>query len=116
MTNNLKISEIINSDTAVSTSDGNIVYNRIETFLKQEKAVFLDFEGIKYLTTAFLNAALGQLYSNEYSSEFLNKHLKIRNVTKANASMFHMVVKRAKEYFDDKEGFKGSAESAIYGD
>jgi len=116
MSNNLKISEIINSDSAVSTSDGNIVYNKIEEFLKEASLVYLDFEGIKYLTTAFLNAALGQLYSQNYTSDFLNQHLKIRNVTKANASMFHVVVKRAKEYFDDKEGFKGSAESAIYGD
>lgn len=115
MINNLKIIDIIKSDTAVSTVDGNTVYEEVNEFLKREETVSLDFSDIKYLTTAFLNAALGQLYSNTYTSEFLNKHLKIKNVGNK-ASMFEMVIQRAKEYFENKPKFGDSADSIIYGD
>jgi len=115
MSNTVKITDIINGDTAVSTSEGNSIYALINENLKNKRVVIVDFEGVKFLTTAFLNAALGQLYSNTYSSEFLNEHLKIRNVTKSNVSMFEIVITRAKEYFRDKDGFEGTADSSLYG-
>lgn len=114
---NIIIREIINGDIAVSTSDGDLIYNLLNDYLSANKKIKIDFEGISILTTAFLNAAIGQLYSNPfYSDVFLNSHLELINVEKEDRILFSEVVKRAKEYFRDKKGFEDSANSVIYGD
>ncbi|REG90736.1 STAS-like domain-containing protein [Flavobacterium aquicola] len=111
------IREIIKGDIAVSTSDGDLVYNLITDYFKNHKTVSIDFEGISIMTTAFLNAAIGQLYSNpSYSDDFLNKHLHLKNVAKEDRILFSEVVKRAKEYFRDKDRFEDSTNSIINGD
>ena len=115
--NSLIIKEIIKGDIAVSTSDGDIVYNLINDNLKNHQTITVDFSGISIMTTAFLNAAIGQLYSNPiYSDEFLNKYLNLKNVEKEDRILFSEVVKRAKEYFKDKDRFEDSANSVINGD
>lgn len=118
MENNKKhliVKAIIQGDTAVSTDDGDVVYKKIyEAFTKNEN-IELDFEGITIMTTAFLNAAIGQLYSI-YKSEQLNEKLKLINVAEEDKILFKKVIDRAKEYFANKKGFEDSANSAIYGD
>ncbi len=114
---NIIIREIIDGDIAVSTSDGDLVYNLIDDYLTKKKVLIVDFKGITIMTTAFLNAAIGQLYSNPiYSDDFLNNHLNLTNVEKEDRILFSEVVKRAKEYFKDKKGFEDSTNSIIYGD
>ena len=114
---NIIIQEIIKGDIAVSTSDGDLIYNLINDYLKNHKTINVDFKGISIMTTAFLNAAIGQLYSNPlYSDDFLNKHLHLKNVEKEDRILFSEVVKRAKEYFKDKDRFEDSANSVINGD
>jgi hypothetical protein len=111
------VREIIKGDIAVSTSDGDLVHNLITDHFKSLEVVSIDFEGISIMTTAFLNAAIGQLYSNSfYSDDFLNKFLNLKNVAKDDRILFSEVVKRAKEYFKDKERFEDSTNSAINGD
>jgi len=111
------IKDKISKRFAVSTEDGDKIYHIIiGNFLKKEK-VTLDFEGITLMTTAFLNAAIGQLYSNnQYSSEFLNNYLSLINVEEQDAHLFRLVVKRAKEYFANKDGFEKNSNDSIYGD
>ena len=110
----LKISNIINRDTAVSSDDGEIVFKQIFECLKSREVVELDFSEISLLTTAFLNSAIAPLY-NTYTSEQLNKILKLKNVEEEDRILFKKVIERAKEYFANKKGFEGSANKAIYG-
>lgn len=111
------IREIIKGDIAVSTSDGDLVHNLITNSFNNKEIIAIDFDGITIMTTAFLNAAIGQLYSNpDYSDDFLNKHLQLKNVAKEDRILFSEVVKRAKEYFRDKDRFEDSANSIINGD
>lgn len=103
------IKKILNSSLAVTTESGERVYAAIIEPLIDNEAVILDFSGISIMTTAFLNAALGQLYSTDhFTSEFLNDHLELINVQDEDKPLFTMVVERAKEYFRDKEEFKNS--------
>lgn len=60
---NINIATIIEGNIAVSTSDGEIVFSNLRKHLKEKEKVTLDFGNISILTTAFLNAAIGQLYS-----------------------------------------------------
>lgn len=106
------IRDIIDSEIAVSTEDGNKVFEQINlAFLKKEN-VDLDFQGINILITAFLNSAIGRLYEN-YNSDFLNKNLKLTNVALEDRVLFKKVVVRAQEYFSNKKGFEDSANSSF---
>jgi hypothetical protein len=110
----LKIKELIQGDTAVSSDDGEIVYNAIVNCIEKKCIVELDFSDITILTTAFLNSAIGQLY-NTYKSDQLNTSLKLKNVAEEDRILFKKVIERAKEYFANKKGFEDSANKAIYG-
>ncbi len=110
----LKIKDIISRETAVSSDDGDIVFNRIIECINEKSIAELDFSEITILTTAFLNSAIGQLY-NKFSSEQLNKTISLKNVANEDKILFKKVIERAKEYFRDKKGFEDSANDAIYG-
>lgn len=110
----IKVFDVIKSDTAVSASDGNLVFIEIDKQISENNIVELDFSNIHILITAFLNAAIGQLYS-KYEGDQLNKFLKLSNVADEDKILFKKVVERAKEYFANKKGFEDSANDVIYG-
>lgn len=112
----LIIRDIINSDLAVSTENGEKVFEIVNSYLEKNTKVSLDFAGITIMITAFLNAAIGKLYGyKEYTPLFLNEHLKLENVEQEDKMLFKDVIQRAKEYFADKENFEKLNHRAIYG-
>lgn len=111
---NIKVLEVINRDSAVSSDDGENVYTNIIDAITEGFIVELDFSGITLMTTAFLNSAIGQLYS-KFSSEELNTSLKLKNVAQEDGILFKKVIDRAKQYQANKKGFEDSANDAIYG-
>jgi hypothetical protein len=110
----LIVKDIIGGDTAVSTDDGDVVFQKINDIVKKDEVAELDFSDIEIMTTAFLNAAIGQLYSH-YTSDQLNSKLKLVNVADDDRILFKKVIERAKEFFFNKKGFEDSANHAIYG-
>jgi len=110
----LSIKDIINNNLAVSTEDGDIVYNEINSFLQKGEKVILDFNDIFVITTAFLNVAIGKLYGNkEFNSDFLNQNIKLSNVEQDDIILFKKVIDTAKEYFKRKDIIDQSANDAI---
>jgi hypothetical protein len=110
----LFVKNIINSNIAVATDAGDKVFNQLIASFETGKKTSLDFEGITIMTTAFLNAAIGQLYSQgKYDSNFLNNSLKLVNIQPEDIPLFVMVVNRAKEYFANKEKFEGHSEEVF---
>lgn len=95
----------VNSDSAISVDDGEKVFKKIDQALSNNIKVELDFQNINLIITAFLNAAIGQLYS-KYSSEELNNNLKLVNIKPEDKSLFQLVIERAKKYFEDPQGFE----------
>ena len=113
---NIIIKDIIKTNFAVSTEDGNSIFILLEENFSKDKEVVLDFSGITLMTTAFLNSAIGQLYSlDKYPSSYLNEKLKLINVEEHDKPLFSLVVKRAKEYFANRQNFEKNSEEAIYG-
>lgn len=113
----LSVKDIINSELAVSTEKGEMVFNAIDQGLQRDENIIIDFKGIDLIITAFLNAAIGKLYGNKkYSGDFLNNHIVLENVEKDDISLFKDVIERAKEYFADKENFDQNANRLIYGE
>jgi hypothetical protein len=100
----LIVKDLIKSSIAVATDSGEKLFNEISIVLKKGEKVKVDFQDISIISTAFLNAAIGQLYSgNTYTSDFLNSAIKVVHVQPEDKPLFFMVVNRAKEYFANKQ-------------
>ncbi len=110
----VEIATFIKGSTAVSVTDGDNVFKKLDEFFIKSKAVELDFRGIELLTTSFLNAAVGQLYS-KYDSPFLQEHLKVINLSKEDIPLMRLVIQRAKSYFANKESFENSVRESSEG-
>jgi hypothetical protein len=74
---NVLVKEIIQSETAVTSVKAELVFEVLKTNIKNGEISVLDFTGVKSLTTAFLNIAIGQLYDLE-SPDKLTQMVKIR--------------------------------------
>ncbi|MFC4635131.1 STAS-like domain-containing protein [Dokdonia ponticola] len=94
--------DIIHGNFAVTTDDGNSIFAIVDNYLEKKEKVTLDFKGISIVTTAFLNAAIGQLY-HKFSSEDISPYLILSNVDDEDLILFKKVTNRAKQYFAHKE-------------
>lgn len=108
----INIFQVIGSEIAVSSDKGNDIFDKINKALQNGMSVVLDFDNIKILTTAFLNSAIGQLYS-KYTSEELKKTLSILNISDSDKLLLKKVTDRAKEYFADKDNISPIIKDAL---
>ena len=97
----IQIARVIGGGICVAASDGNKVHDEILAAFKAGNRVALSFQNVSRMTTAFLNAAVGQLYG-EFSEEQLREML----APPIHAEPWHLnrlklVVDRAKVYFRD---------------
>ena len=100
------LKNIINSDTALTPDAGALVFDKLNQALSSEQRVELDFSGMEVMTSAFLNTAIGQLYS-KFNSTQLNNQLKLVNLPVEDRALLRKVIERAKEYFKDQKAFNG---------
>lgn len=100
----LNIKQILGSDSAITPTSGELIFNVLEKVIDQKGTVQLDFSGIEIITSAFLNSAVGRLYS-KYSSEELNTVLYITNISNDDLQLLKKVIERAKDYFSDQRSF-----------
>ena len=108
----ISIFEQIGSDAAVASEDGENLFERIDKAFKKNIVVILDFNNIELITSTFLNAAIGQLYSN-YESPFLKEHFKVENMLPEDMMILKKVIERAKEYFKNKEEMEESLKEVL---
>ena len=102
---NIRISDEIGGTSAISVDDGNIIFGMIDNSLNSGLKINLDFQDINFMTTVFLNAAIGQLFG-KYSDEFLQENLKLLNVKPEDECLIKQVIERAKEYFANPVDFE----------
>jgi len=98
----LRIRDIVDTPFCVASEDGQKVYAKIFEELEQGKHIVLSFADISRLTTAFLNAAIGQLY-NEFTEEQVRRSVTVEDVNSYTAELIQKVINRAKEFYKDKE-------------
>jgi hypothetical protein len=95
----ISIAAIVEGGICVSTDDGNKVHQAVYSEIKKGSRVKLSFSGVTRMTTAFLNAAIGQLYG-EFTETEIRKHLAPPVDTEAwQLNRLKLVVDRAKAYF-----------------
>lgn len=107
MNNNLAFSifEIVGSPLCVASGDGQKIYERLSAALKEGRGVTLSFHNITTLTSAFLNAAIGQLYG-AFSEDQIRSLLKVQDMQADDLALLKRVVDTAKLYFKDPKTFK----------
>src|SRR5271157_5626168 len=95
---NLSVFEIVGSPLCVASDDGQNVYDRISAALKEGRKVSISFLNITSITSAFLNAAIGQLYG-EFSEEAIRANLQVADMAQDDLALIKRVVDTAKAYF-----------------
>lgn len=99
----IRIFEVVGSALCVASDDGQKVHDQIAAALREGQKVQLSFLGVKSLTSAFLNAAVGQLYS-EFSEDAVKNGLLVSDdIEQEDLDLLKRVVETAKEYFEDPE-------------
>lgn len=108
----ISIFDIVGGKAAVSTEDGERVFETLSAFLDKDYKVVIDFANIETLITTFLNAAIGQLYS-KYDGPFLRERLKVSNLAPEDRDRMIKTIERAKEYFVNKENLEKDIQEAL---
>lgn len=108
----IRIYDEVGGDAAISVSDGDEIYKKIDAAISNQIVVVLDFQNVNLIITSFLNACIGQLYS-KYNSAELNQSLKFKNIKQEYNHLIVMTKKRAKEYFEDPAGFDKSLSEVL---
>ena len=88
----------------VSAEDGQRIHDKIAPLLREGKKVALSFEQVETLISAFLNAAIGQLYG-EFPEERIRELLSVRNMDADDLDVLKRVVENAKVYFKEPKKF-----------
>lgn len=108
----VSIFEVVGSHLCVASSDGQKVYERLASALKEGRSVFLSFHNVSILTSAFLNAAIGQLYG-EFSEEQIRSLLTVQDMQPDDLELLKRVVETAKEYFKDPQKFDKAVQDTL---
>lgn len=98
MHNEIDVAETVGSHLCVASEDGHKVHDRLAGFLQKPETVTVSFRGVRRLTTAFLNAAIGQLY-NEFTEEHVRRHVQIAHIDDQSLRLLKKVVDRAKVFY-----------------
>lgn len=108
----IRIFEIVGSGLCVASDDGQKVHDQIAAGLKSGGKVEISFRNVKSLTSAFLNAAVGQLYG-EFSEEEIRRKLSVANLEDDDIALLKRVVETAKQYFKNPKRFEKSVQEAL---
>ncbi len=101
----VSVFEVVGSPLCVAFDDGQKVFERLQLALNDRRDVTLSFLNVTGLTSAFLNAAVGQLYG-VFSEDVIRAHLKVADAQPDDLLLLKRVVDTAKAYFRDPQHFR----------
>ena len=101
----ISVFEVVGNSLCVASGDGQKIYDRLASVFKQERGVLLSFRNVTTLTSAFLNAAIGQLYG-EFNEEKIRSLLRVEEMESDDLALLKRVVDTAKQYFKDPQRFE----------
>lgn len=103
----------ITGERAILDSDGDLIYNKIVSALSNNNDVELSFENVTTILSIFTTSAIGQLYK-KFTSDFLNKHLKITHMSPDDLISLKRVNERAKQFYSSPESMTDFLEGEIF--
>jgi hypothetical protein len=87
----------------VSSEDGQILYEIIKEALLNGKNVSISFQNVDDISSAFLDAAIGQLYRGQFSEEELKEKITIVDLSKEDIFLLKRVILRSRYYCSDSK-------------
>lgn len=100
----VRVFDIVGGPLCVSAEDGQRVHDKIAPLLREGSKVVLSFEQVETLISAFLNAAVGQLYG-EFREERIRELLSVRDMDADDLAILKRGIDNAKKYFSNPEPF-----------
>jgi hypothetical protein len=98
---NIVITELIESNSAVSRVAGEKLYKILEDNFPQ-KNITLDFDGIEFYATPFFNTSIAPLLEDSRIT-VLQEKLAFANLSPIGKSILNQVVHNAIEFYDKSE-------------
>jgi hypothetical protein len=111
----VSVFEVVGSRLCVASDDGGRVFEQIAAAFRQGRRVRLSFLNVETLTSAFLNAAIGQLYGPEFGEDYVRGNLEITDMAPEDVDLLRRVVDTAKLYFKDPARFEAIVRDATGG-
>lgn len=108
----LRVFDVVAGPRCVDTADGQRVHDKIAPLLQKDTKVVLSFAGITMVITAFLNAAVGQLYG-EFPEEKVDKLVEVRDLLPVFQTTLDKSREWSKAYFRDPEKLKRSIQEVL---
>jgi hypothetical protein len=102
---NIDVASVIGGTYGVTAEAGQKVYELIKKAFAENRQVAVSFLNIEMLTTAFLNAAIGQLYK-DFSEETIKKNLHVENIYGSGQTILQHVTDMANLCYKDPEKFQ----------
>jgi hypothetical protein len=97
----IKAIDIVGCKFCVSSDDGQKLYKTIKKALHDGKMVSISFENVADISSAFLDAAIGQLYNGEFSEEELEEKLSLKDLSEEDLFIMNRIILRSKYYCSD---------------
>ena len=109
----IRVNDYITLNKGLTPDEGEIILQLLLKAFANGEKVLLDFSGVEIMTTAFLNVAIGNLYS-DYSSEQLKELLSFNeDLPDSIASKIKQVTDTAKKFYLDEDEFNNIIDSAL---
>ncbi len=108
----VRVFDIVGSPLGVSADDGQRVHDKIAPLLRDGHKVVLSFEQVETLISAFLNAAVGQLYG-EFPEDRIRELVSVRDLDDDDTAVLKRVVENAKAYFKAPRQFDQAWEEEV---
>lgn len=100
----VRVFDVVGGPLCVSADDGQAVHDKIVPLLRGGHNVAVSFEKVETLISAFLNAAIGQLYG-EFPEDRIRSLLSVRDMSQEDLALLKRVVDNAKVYFQNRKQF-----------
>ena len=105
----VSLTKVIGNKFCTASDDGDKVHAAIVEAISRGDRVQISFEGVEDLTSAFLNAAVGQLYGEFAEDKLRSVLLPPVGASAEDLALLKRVVDRAKDFFQDPERFRRAA-------
>jgi type III secretion system FlhB-like substrate exporter len=96
------ITDTIKTPFCVASGDGDIIFEIISDAIRNKQHVELSFKDIKYITSAFLNSAIGQLYG-VFSGDDITSFLRLIDLKEIDSELILRVKENAIRFYENKE-------------
>lgn len=107
----IKVFDIV-GENCITMDDGQKVYDLVLPKLQSGNSVELDFSGCRIFVSLFFNYAIGHLLK-DFSSEDLNRLLKISGLTAVGVETLQGVIENAKRYYSMDDEARRKVDDAI---